>query len=70
LLDCRAPKESEERWVSLDLLANLEYLDLKVLLAVTEVGLWPGTFLAGFFSMGFLDGFFFFRGSERVGPTE
>jgi hypothetical protein len=36
LLDCRAPKETEERWVSLDLLANLENLDLKVLLAVTE----------------------------------
>jgi hypothetical protein len=25
---------------------------------------------SGFFFMGFLDGFFFFRGSERVGPTE
>jgi hypothetical protein len=36
LLDCRAPKETEDRWVSLDLLANLENLDLKVLLAVTE----------------------------------
>ena len=34
------------------------------------VGLWPGRFLAGFFLMGFLDGFFFFRGLERVGPTE
>lgn len=31
-----APKETEDRWVSLDLLANLENLDLKVLLAVTE----------------------------------
>ncbi len=35
----------------------------------TGVGLWPGTFLAVFF-MVFLDGIFFFRGSERVGPTE
>lgn len=30
------PKETEDRWVSLDLLANLENLDLKVLLAEME----------------------------------
>jgi hypothetical protein len=28
------------------------------------------TFFSGVFLMGFLDGFFFFRGLERVGPTE
>jgi hypothetical protein len=33
---CRAPKVTEDRWVSLDLPENLENLDLKVLLAETE----------------------------------
>jgi hypothetical protein len=28
------------------------------------------TFFSVFFQIGFLDGFFFFRGLERVGPTE